>query len=158
MKFLIIDQCPCPASIAPYVFIVLRDAGQTASSIYRGEDAKALLHRYDKHTQAEIHEMMPAISNPPGRSEHELRSDAVGKPGPVGRVLEEWEQGVDSGANDPASKARIEAAARRHGWRVVHHYPAGVEGHHWCFAEQPRPHNLKQRARILKLRASLPRR
>ena len=158
MNWRVVDGCPARPSIAPYIYIVLRDAGQTASSINRSEAAKAILHAHGKHTQREIHQMMPAVSNPEGRSEHELRSDGVGKPGPIGRLLEEWQQGVDSGGNDPASKQRIEAAARRHGWRVVHHYPAGVEGHHWCFAEKPRPHSLKMRLRIIHLRATLPRR
>lgn len=158
MKFLLVDGCPAPASIAPYIQLVLREAGQSATSIYRGEDAANLLHRHGQHTQAEIHRMMPAISNPAGRSEHELRSDGVGNPGPVGRRLEEWQVGVDSGANDAASKARVERAARHFGWEVRHPYSRGVEGHHWCFARRPAPHNLRQRARIIRLRATLPRR
>lgn len=158
MRFLVIDGCPCPASIAPYVYVALRDAGQTASSIYRGEDARALLHAHGKHTQGEIHELYPAISNPGGRSEHELRSDGYGNPGPVGRRLEEWQVGVDSGTNDHAAKMRVHHAAARHGWKIRHPYPRGVEGHHWCFAERPRPKGLRMRAKIIRLRATLPRR
>ncbi|MGI8624183.1 MAG: peptidoglycan-binding domain-containing protein [Solirubrobacteraceae bacterium] len=137
MRLTIVDGCPCPSSGAPQVQMVLRHAGQTAASIYRGEDARELLHRYGKHTQAEIHRMYPAISNPAGRSQHELCSDGYGNPGPVGRRLEEWQVGVDSGGNDPASKARIEAAARHYGWVARHPYSRGVEGHHWCFAAPP---------------------
>jgi hypothetical protein len=158
VRFLIIDGCPCPESVAPYVYIVLRTAGQTASSIYRGQDAATLLHRHDKHTQAEIHEMYPAISNPPNRSQHELRSDGFANFGPPGRRLAPWQVGVDSGTDDPAAKARIEAAAKAHGWQVRHPYSRGVEGHHWCFAVQPKPRNLKQRARLVLVRARLPRR
>ena len=158
MKFRVIDGCPCPASIAPYVYLVLRQAGQTASSIYRGEDAKALLHRHGKHTQAEIHRSMPAISNPPGFSQHELRSDGHANPHvPRGGRLEQWQVGVDSGGNDAASKAAIERAAAHLGWHVHHPYSRGVEGHHWCMVTRPRPHGLKQRARIIALRARLPR-
>jgi hypothetical protein len=158
MKFLVIDGCPCPASIAPYVYLVLRQAGQTASSIYRGSDAATLLHRHGKHTQAEIHAMLPAISNPAGFSQHELRSDGAGNPGVArGGRLSEWTVGVDSGGDDAASKARIEAAARHFGWLARHPYSRGVEGHHWCFAARPRPRSLKQRARIIHLRATLPR-
>jgi hypothetical protein len=156
-KFRVIDGCPCPASIAPYVHIVLREAGQIASSIYRGEDAAALLHAHGKHTQAEVHQMLPGISNPPGRSQHELRSDGVGNLGPVGRRLEEWQIGVDSGTDDAAAKARVEAAARKHTFTIRHPYTRGVEGHHWCFAVRPRPRNLRQRARIIALRAILAR-
>ncbi len=158
MKFLVIDGSPCPASIAPYVYLVLRGAHQEASSIYRGEDAKALLHAHGKHTQGEIHIMLPAISNPSGRSQHELKSDGVGNAGPVGRDLEEWQVGVDSGGDDHDSKVAINHSAERHGWKVRHPYKNGVEGHHWCFATKPKPRNLRQRAKIIKLRATLPRR
>lgn len=157
-KYLVIDGCPCPASIAPYVYLVLRQAKQTASSIYRGQDAATLLHAHGKHTQAEIHVMYPSISNPAGCSQHELRSDAAGNPGPVGRLLEDWQIGVDSGGDDWRSKSAVEQAAHHLGWRVRHPYARGVEGHHWCFATQPRPRSLKQRAQIIRLRATLPRR
>ena len=92
MRLVLIDGCPVPESVAPYIKLVLDHAGQTATSIYRGPDAAALLHAHGKHTQAEIHAMYPAISNPAGRSQHELRSDGSGNGGPVGRVLEEWEE------------------------------------------------------------------
>jgi hypothetical protein len=159
VRFRIVSGCPCPASIAPYVYLVLREAGLTAASIYRGEDAKALLHRHGKSTQAEIHRQLPAISNPPGFSQHELRSDGVGNPrvGRGGR-LEEWQVGVDAGSDSPADASRIERAARRLGWRVRHPYARGVEAHHFCFAVQPKPRGLRQRARIIHLRATLPRR
>lgn len=157
-RWRVIDGCPCPASIAPYVYLVLRGAGQTATSIYRGDDAKTLLHRHGKHTQAEIHQMLPAISNPAGRSQHELRADGTGNPGPVGRTLEEWQIGVDSGGNDHASKVRVNHSAKRLGWETRHPYSRGVEGHHWCFKRRPRPKGVRQRARIIHLRATLPRR
>jgi hypothetical protein len=159
LRFRVIDGCPCPASVAPYVYLVLREAGHTASSIYRGDDAKAILHRHDKRTQREIHIALPAISNPPGFSQHELRSDGAGNPHvPGGGRLKPWQVGVDSGTNSPADQARVEAAARRLGWHVRHPYSRGVEGHHWCFARRPRPKGLRQRAQIIRLRATLPRR
>lgn len=151
MKFRVIDGCPVPASIAPYIYLVLRRAGQSASSIYRGESARALLHAHGKHTQAEIHRMMPDISNPPGYSQHELRNGS-------GNVIPAWHVGVDSGGNDQASKDRVKNAARHYGWSIEHPYSRGVEGHHWCFAHRPRPNKLLHRARIIKLRATLPRR
>jgi hypothetical protein len=155
-RFALIDGCPVPASIAPYVFLVLRRAGQDAASIYRGQDAKALLHRHGKMTQAEIHAALPAISNPPGFSQHELRSDGVGNPRvPRGGKLQEWQIGVDSGSNSDRDRRRITAAARHYGWRVKHPYNRGVEQHHWSFATRPRPHGLKQRLEIVRLRRQL---
>lgn len=156
MKFRVLDGCPCPDSIAPYIYVVLREAGQVASSIYRGEDAAALLHAHGKRTQAEIHRDLPAISNPPGFSEHELRSDGVGKPYPRGSRIPEWMQGVDSGGNSQEDRDRVSAAARKHGFSIVHHYSSGVEGHHWCFERQPRVFNPVRVRRIHKLRKSLP--
>lgn len=157
MKVRVIDGCPVPASIAPYVYIVVRDAGQTASSILRTEAVKSILHRHGKHTQAEIHKMYPGISNPPGFSEHELRSDGNAHDGPRGGRLQEWQVGIDSGGDDQRSKDRVTAAAHGHGWSVLHPYSRGVEGHHWRFAKQPRPKSIRMRAKIIRLRATLPR-
>lgn len=158
MKFCVIDGCPVPRSIAPYVWLVLRGAGQSASSIYRGEDAHRILHRYGRSTQAEIYNNpeYAGKANPPGRSQHELRSDGVGNRGPIGRRLREWQIGVDSGSDDAASKARIVNAAARYGWKVRHPYSRGVEGHHWCFARRPRPHSLRMFRKVVRLRRSLP--
>lgn len=156
-QFRVIDGCPVPLMAAAQVYMVLRKAGQTASSIYRGEDAKALLHKHGKHTQAEIHKMYPTISNPPGLSEHELRSDGVGKAGPSGRVLPDWQIGVDSGTDSQASKDAITRAAQSFGWQVAHNYARGVEAHHWSFREPPRPRGVGQRAKVAYYRARLPR-
>lgn len=157
-----IDGCPCPADIAPYIYIVLRDAGQTATSIYRGSAPQWVvdrLHAHGKHTQAEIHRMYPNISNPEGFSEHDLHSDGYANPNyPRGARIFGWQVGVDSGTNDLASRQRIEHAARKRGWVVKHPYSRGVEGHHWCFAERPRPHDISTRLRVVKLTATLPRR
>lgn len=155
MKFRIIDGCPCPASVAPYVYVVLRGVRQQANSIYRGEDAAGLLHRHGKMTQAEIHRRYPTISNPPGRSSHELRSDGVCRPGPVGRRLEEWQVGIDSGTDSQADRLAVEREARKHGWVVEHPYQRSVEAHHWQFRSKPRPRNLAQRARLIAIRARL---
>lgn len=157
-KFLVIDGCPCPRDVAPYIYLVLRRAGQRAESIYRGTDpeAVAILHRHGKHTQAEIHRMYPSISNPAGRSEHELRSDGVAHPGPVGRKLEDWQVGVDSGANSAAAKRQIEAAARHYGLSVSHPYARGVEGHHWHFHRKPHADGKHlTRSRVMMTRARL---
>ena len=139
-KFLVIDGCPVPYDVAPYIYLILRRAKQTANSIYRGDDAKALLHKYGKSTQREIHNnpRYAGISNPPGFSTHELFSDgAAYRRVPRGRKLESWQVGVDSGGDDQASKSAIEAAARHYGLRVFHPYNRGVENHHWNFVRQP---------------------
>jgi hypothetical protein len=156
-KYVLIDGCPCPYDIAPYVHRVLRKAGQKANSIYRGDDAATLLHANGKRTQREIHAdpALMAISNPPGFSSHELRGD--GTVGARGRVLPSWRVGVDSGTNTPADVRRIEQAAKSYGWAVVHPYARGVEAHHWNFARQPKAKNPVQRAHLALLRARLPR-
>lgn len=172
-KFLIIDGCPCPFEVAPQVYMVLRRAGQTASSIYRGEDAKAILHHLGKHTQGELYWLsehgtpaereaagLPAGGggvNREGRSEHECKSDGVGKAGPPGRDLPRWQVGVDSGTNTDESRAAITSAGAHFGWVVAHHYDAGVERHHWCFDEPPRP-SPATKHQIARLAATLPRR
>ena len=156
MKLVVLDGCPCPASIAPYIARVLRRAGQSANSIYRGDDAKPLLHAHGKHTQREIHAMYPAISNPPGYSSHELRGDGV--VGPRGHRLAEWQIGVDSGTDNPASQAAIKRAARELGWQVWHPYQRGVEAHHWGFKKRPRAKNPVQLAHIVAERRRMTRR
>lgn len=156
MRFRLIDGCPAPAGIAPFIYLVLQRARQDASSIYRGSDAAALLHRHGKRTQAEIHRDLPTISNPEGQSQHDLHSDGRANRGPVGRRLRRWQVGVDSGNNDQRSKLAIEEAARHFGWQVEHPYIRGVEGHHWCFASRPKPRNWRQRRRLRRVRRSLP--
>ncbi len=158
-RFRVIDGCPCPASIAPYVARILKRAGQDANSIYRGEDARELLHRHGKRTQRELYRDLPrGVANPPGRSSHELRSDGAAFAGPVGRKLQEWQIGVDSGSNTRAAARAIEWAARSYGWEVRHPYSAGVELHHWNFVRRPRPRNPRQLYNLVRERAALPKR
>jgi len=165
-KYLAIDGCPCPYDVAPYAFLVLRRARMTASSIYRGDDPAAapILRRSGKHTQRELYNASPSqraawgvsgTPNPPGRSTHELRSDGVAKPGPVGRVLEPWEIGIDSGQNTPSDVRAVREAALSLGLDVYHPYAAGVEEHHWGFRSRPRPNLRLSRTRVLITRARL---
>lgn len=157
-RFVIIDGCPCPYEIAPYVYLVLRRAGQTAASIYRGDDAAALLHRYGKHTQREIYND-PAYAgkaNPPGFSQHELRSDGIGNPRiHPGDPIPAWSVGVDSGADTQADRDAITRAAAHYGWHVKHPYNRGVELHHWSFAEQPHPNRTIHKLHIAAIRLRL---
>lgn len=153
--FRVIQGCPVNATIAPYLFLLFKEARATCNSIYRGEDAKAILHRHGKSTQAEIHQQLPSISNPPGRSTHELRSDGVAFAGPVGRHLDWWQQGFDVNDNDTERVIRV---AKKHGWKVFRPYARGVEYHHLCFHEPPKPYGAVMRARLVAIRATLPRR
>lgn len=162
MKFKVVDGCPCPASIAPYVARVLKRAGTPASSIYRGDDpaARRILNARGKHTQRQLKEASPAQRrawgvtgepNAPGFSEHELR-DRSGRPTP------EWRQGVDSGPNTDANRRRVRYAARFYGWEVVFPYDSVVEYHHWRFAKRPRPKNPRQLLNLVRERRALPNR
>ncbi len=153
-NFLVIQGCPCNPMIAPYFALLVAETRATVNSIYRGEDAAAILHAHGHHTQAELYrELPPGTANPPGRSTHELRSDGVAYSGPVGRHLEWWQQGIDVNDSDVR---RMIAAAERHGWHMWQPYHAGVEFHHLNFYHQPRARGWT-RARIIRYRATLPR-
>jgi hypothetical protein len=154
-SFRVIQGCPCNPTVAPYFALLVRDCDATVNSIYRGEDAKAILRRHGKSTQAELYRTLPpGVANPPGRSSHELRSDGRAFRGPVGRRLAWWEQGID--VND-ADVPRMKAAARARGWTLVQHYPTGTEYHHLNFARRPKPMGPRTRLKIIALRARLPR-
>lgn len=153
--FRVIQGCPCNALLAPYIALLVRDTGATVNSIYRGDDAAALLHRHGKHTQRELFETLPSgVANPPGRSTHELRSDAVSYRGPVGRHLEPWQEGFDVNDGDVP---RLIARAKHYGWELFQPYRAGVEFHHLNFRRRPVSRGTV-RARIIWLRTRLPRR
>jgi hypothetical protein len=155
--FRTIQGSPCNSLIAPYIAIVVNDARATVNSIYRGDDAAAILHRHGKHTQRELYAMFlngqgnPA--NPPGFSTHELRSDGSAYPVPRGRALERWQQGFE--VNDSDVREVIRQAAR-HGWQLWQPYPGSSEFHHLNFRVRPRP-TVHTVARIVRLRATLPR-
>lgn len=158
MNVRVIDGCPAPASIAPYIYLVRKRAGQTCNSIYRGEDVAAILHAHGKHTQQELYDTLPpGQADKPGTSTHELRCDGVAYRGDVGRHLKEWQVGVDSGQDTDHDREAIDAAAKYYGWRVFHAYDAGSERHHWNFRRQPRARGAR-RLLIIAIRARLPRR
>lgn len=160
-KYLVIDGCPCPYNVAPYVYLTLRQAKQTAASIYRGNDpeARIILNRHGKHTQYQLEHATPAqhaawgINGTPNRSgfsQHEL-FDQNGNP------IVEWKIGVDSGSNSQYDKQAIEAAAHHLGLVAHHPYPtSAVEGHHWQFARKPRADGKHlTRTRVILTRAYL---
>jgi len=151
--FLVIQGCPCNPLAAAYIALLAKDTHSTVNSIYRGQDAASILHRYGKHTQAELYASLPAgTANPPGRSTHELRSDGVSYQGPIGRKLEWWQQGFDVNDGDVD---KLIGAASKHGWVLLKPYRAGVEFHHLNFASKPHPRNLKDRLRLIRFRLSL---
>jgi hypothetical protein len=158
MQFRVIDGCPCPASIAPYVYIVLRDAGQTASSIYRGADAAALLHAHGKSTQAEIHLQLPRSATPPGSPSTSFAATA--RATRTSRAAARCRSGRS--ASTPAATTRLQGAHRVGGAQERLEGPPplrpGRRRAPLVFRDRPRPRGLKQRARIIHLRATLPRR
>jgi hypothetical protein len=154
MSFVVIQGCPSNPAIGPYFALLAKWSNATVNSIYRGDDAKAILHAHGKHTQRELFETLPAgTANPPGRSTHELRSDGVPYAGPIGRKLEWWQQGIDVNDGDVA---RMILHAKRHGWDLFQPYKSGVEFHHLNFRSRPKSHSF-DRVQIIRLRATLPR-
>lgn len=154
-KYLIIDGCPVPYMVAPYVHELLLVAGQSANSIYRGTDAAKQLGHYGKHDQAWLYANLPAgQANPPGQSTHELYSDGVAYPHYARgeRLPETWMVGVDSGSNTLHDRQAIQHAATHLGYDVFHPYAAGVEMHHWNFRTRPKSKNP---AKIIWLRTKL---
>jgi hypothetical protein len=154
-SFRVIQGCPCNALLAPYIELLRRETGATVNSIYRGQDAAGILHKHGHHTQAEIYASSPpGVANPPGRSTHERRSDAVAYQGPVGRGLAWWQQGLDVNDGDVP---HLIAAAKRHGWELGQPYRSGVEFHHVNFCKPPQAKDAATRLKIVALRAALPR-
>lgn len=151
-KFRVVQGCPAPELIAPYMDIICD--GAQVNSIYRGEDAKSILHMHGHSTQAEIHQQMPAISNPPGRSTHECRGDGVAYGKPAGAFLEDWQCGFDVNDGDVA---KVIAHAKKLGWKVYQPYRRGVEYHHLNFLERPTAKG-KLRLKVIARRKRLPKR
>lgn len=64
-------------------------------------------------------------ANPPGRSTHELRSDAVAYRGPIGRPLSWWQLGMDC-----SDAETLRAVLVRLGYSAFRPYADGREVHH----------------------------
>lgn len=161
--FRIIARCPVPKLIAPFIQIVTSEARATVNSIYRGDDARALLNKYGKHSQAQLYQLFldgrGAPANPPGFSTHELKSDGSASIANAyhaarGNDLPWWGQGFDVNDSDVD---RCIAVARRYQWTLFRPYPSGSEFHHLNFRFEPVPHSLGTRLRVARLRATLPR-
>ena len=132
MKYKVIDQCAVPKRLYPILRQLKKDIpGLTYNSLYRGGDVRALLHRYGKHTQAELYRMgEPA--NPPGVGSHVLRGD--GTFGVYGERLPWWACGIDM---DDEYVKRFIARAHHYGWFVKQPYSSANEYHHVNFYKKP---------------------
>lgn len=92
---------------------------------------KGVAERYGKSSQARLYAGWIAHlagfnpANPPGRSTHELRSDAVAYAGPVGRPLQWWQLGMD--VSEPEE---LRAVLARLGYAPFRPYSSGSEAHH----------------------------
>lgn len=162
MDFRIVGGCPCPALVAPYYAILVHETGSHVESIYRGDDARDLLHRHGKHTQSEVIALHArgvagfGPANPVNESSHCLFNDGIAVRGlPIHARLEEWEVGFD--VRDEDVKKMIDRAAH-YGWVLRQPYTSGSEFHHLNFARRPVARNGVTRARIVMWRARLPRR
>lgn len=169
-EFRVIQTYPSPKNIAPYFAICVNDAAKylgraaTVHAIYRGDDARSILNKHGHHSQFQIYHATPAQRiewqilgqpNRPGTSSHEQKSDAViYRHIPVGHDLPWWGVGIDIDEIDVTAVIR---AARGHGWQLEQPYHSGNEIHHLNFRVRPKPHNIKDVARIIRLRLTLPR-
>jgi peptidoglycan hydrolase-like protein with peptidoglycan-binding domain len=104
-----------------------RDTGVTYNSLYRGEDAKELLHKHGKHTQGELVEILHGQGvNPADRGSHILLGD--GTEGALHERLEPMRCGID--VNDDKILQFIKAGPRR-GIHLKQTYPnSRKEFHH----------------------------
>ncbi len=164
MDFRVVQGCPVGRNIAPYIAIVVNDARTTLDSIYRGDDARAILNAHGHHSQWQLVHATPVqraawgilgTPDPVGQSTHEMRSDGNAYPSvPIGdRLPEWWMQGFDV---NTAQADRVIAAARRYGWELWRPYGTGAELHHLNFRSRPRP-TRRTALRIVRLRHTLPR-
>ena len=169
-EFRVINGCPCPKNLAPYIFIVCHEAKVPALSIYRGADARSILNSHGKHDQSQLYWLSingtPAQReavglppggggvNEPGHSTHEQFSDGVAYPSVTnGHVLAWWQIGFDV---DPNFSPTCIKVAKRHGWELFRPYTSGIEFHHLNFRHEPIPHTLKMRIQIKWIRRKLP--
>lgn len=106
---------------------------------------RGVAERYGKLSQAALyagwiaHKAGFNPANPPGRSTHELRSDAVAYRGPVGRPLSWWQLGLDTSNAD-----QLRNVLTRLGYAPFRPYAVGSEIHHTNLRKSPY-RNLKKR-------------
>jgi hypothetical protein len=146
-KYVVVQGCPVPRRLAPFLRKTLAESGAQLQSCYRGSDAEGLLRRLGKHSQKWLYDHQgrpeqPNPANPPGFSTHELRNDGQAyRQWRRGARVPWWACGID--IRDQDVKGFI-AAARRHGWEVSQTYPSSVrEYHHVNFRKPPILHRAK---------------
>jgi hypothetical protein len=149
-KYVVVQGCPVPRQLAPFLTAVLGESGAHLESCYRGADAEALLRKLGKHSQAWLYEHQgrpeqPNPANPPGRSTHELRNDgAAYAQWKAGARIPWWACGIDI---DDAHVPQLLRAAARRGWQVSRTYPSSIrEYHHVNFRKPPAWRRIKARA------------
>lgn len=129
IRFAVIDGCAVPSAIADEIREVKRRTGATLVSCDRSDEAEPILNANGKQTQEQLYNGfvrgLPGYNpaNPPGRSTHERRSDAVAYPGPVGRKLKPYQVGMDW--DIPHVRAVIKAFAEL-GWIATVTYPTSA--------------------------------
>jgi lysozyme len=138
MRLVTLDGCACPRPLYPLLKKLQKETGCTYNSIYRGDDAAAILHRHGKHTQRELYDGyargLPGYypANPPTMGTHILKGD--GTVGRIGQKLPWWRCGIDVNDSDVP---RLIAAAKKHGWTLYQPYASGSEYHHLNFRYKP---------------------
>lgn len=132
---------------------VLQDARDHGArfTVTSADRRKGVPERYGKLSQAALYLGWIARragfnpANPPGRSTHELRSDAVAYRGPVGRPLHWWQLGIDA---DDAGVGDLLRTLQRLGYAVFRPYHSGSEHHHFNFRRSPLRRWKKRHGRI----------
>jgi hypothetical protein len=134
IRYAVIDGCPVPRLYYPLFRRIKAISGCTFNSIYRGEDAAKILHRYGHHTQAEIIELHAegvvgyGPADPVDETSHCLRNDGVVRPDrPRKSKLRRWEVGWD--VNDDEIEDCKRAVAEL-GGHARQPYDSGSEFHH----------------------------
>lgn len=140
-RFAVIDGCAVPRAYYPVFRKLKAESGCTYNSIDRSEAAAHILHRFGKHTQAEVIALYEAgtpgygPANPVDETTHCRRNDGVAYPSlPRKAKLKAWGVGFD--VDDDEVAAVIEAADKL-GWEVFQPYTSGSEFHHLNFRKKP---------------------
>lgn len=137
-RYVVIDSCPVPLGLAGAVTEARRHARFSLNSCYRGDDARPILNRYGKKSQAQLYygwvHRLPGFNpaNPPGVSTHELRSDGVAYPSiRRGARLPDEYCGMDASPSESlrTGLSRVGLSSRRP-------YPGGSEFHHVNLTER----------------------
>ena len=128
--------------------LMLRDAAKHGWTgvVNSADRRKGVPERYGKLSQYALYMGWLAgkagfnPANPPGRSTHELRSDAVAYRGPVGRPLAWWQLGLDVTNAD-----QLLTVLNRLGYDAFRPYSAGSERHHINLRRSPRRNLIKRK-------------